>query len=131
MKQPALPLALGLIAGVAAASWLPVGLAFGLAVCASFRGMWLAAGMAAGIWRIMASPLVPPESDLASAAGGERTVRGTVDSFPDYRQEYQQFVVQGVLADGSATGRTLVRTDPLLEFSPGDRVTATGLLTVP
>lgn len=122
-------LALGVIAGVAAASWLPVWLAFGLAAAACCRSLPLAIGMAIGAYRIMLSPLVPPEADLADLAGRERTVRGTIDSFPDYRQKYQQFVVEGT-AEGKE-GRTLVQTDPLLEFSPGDRVAVTGLLTEP
>jgi competence protein ComEC len=129
MKQPAFVLAMGIIGGVALASWIPLPFSALLAACACWRYPLLALGTALGICRIVTSPLAPSDADLSVLGGKEQTVEGTIVSFPEYRQEYQQFVVQGS-AKGKA-GKTLVRTDPFSELLPGDRVAVTGFLDPP
>ena len=129
MKQPALLLTLGVIAGVASGAWLPTSFGYGLVLLSLWRWPMLVIGIGIGLWRILLSPLVPPENDIATLAGREADLSGVIDSFPDQRREYQQFVVEGT-AENHA-GRVLVQADPLLEFMPGDQVTATGLLTAP
>ncbi|HEY8108791.1 MAG TPA: ComEC/Rec2 family competence protein [Patescibacteria group bacterium] len=129
MKQPALLLASGVIIGVALASWLPAAVAVGMGLVLLGWRPLAALGVAIGALRILVSPLDPPVSDLVTVAGTERTILGVVDSFPEHRGEYQQFVVTGETM--GRNGRTLVRTDPFSELSPGDRVSVTGQLTEP
>ncbi|MEX1113302.1 MAG: ComEC/Rec2 family competence protein [Patescibacteria group bacterium] len=130
MKQPTFILAAGFVLGIAVASWLPLLLLipFGL-ISLVMRAPALAVGLGLGAARLVSVPLEPPVDDLSVLAGNRMEVRGTVVSFPEQRDGYQQFVVRGAAAE--TRGKALVRADPFLEIAPGDRVLVSGRIKLP
>ncbi|MDP9211741.1 MAG: ComEC family competence protein, partial [bacterium] len=130
MKQPTFILAAGFVLGVAGASWLPLLLLipFGL-VAFVMRMPMLGVGLGLGALRLASFPLDPPADDLSTHSGNRAKIAGIVVSFPEQREGYQQFVVQGT--SGETKGKTLVRADPFLGIAPGDRVLMSGRVKVP
>ncbi len=111
-------------------SWLPT--VWVLVVCAVsllLRAPLVAVGLAFGGIRLLSAPLEPPPDDLVALAGQTVEIRGSIVGFPEQRDGYQQFVMEG--RSGVFHGKTLVRTDPLLAATPGDEVTLSGSLKAP
>lgn len=138
MKQPAiLQCAIGFTGGVLAGSFFALPLAFGAVGLAAavlalktrrFPGLMLASA-ALGVWRIAASPLVPPPDDIAALAGKSIKAEGTVVSFPVNKGDTQKVVVE-LSADGRR-GQTLVSLSPYPSLRPGDQVRVSGRLQQP
>lgn len=138
MKQPTIFwLALGVIIGVAGASWLSwplilLGL-LSLIVLGWPATRWpvlpVALGLLVGVGRVSLSPLTPSADDIAQLAGGSVHFSGEVVGLPEERSGKRRAVVR--LTGQERRGRVLVTVATRPDLRPGDLVTCTGKLARP